>query len=69
MLAISQDQKNERLTAYIGESRDREMNTFYEASICDDHEDALIAEISGYDRDKLTEEVLRQYPGIKIENA
>jgi len=69
MLAASQNQKNEKLTAYIGESRDREMNTFYDASICDDEEDALIAEVSGYDRDKLIDEVLRQYPGTKIQNA
>lgn len=69
MHAIPQEQKNETLTAYIAESRDREMNTFYEASICDDEDDSLLAETSGYDRNKLIEEVLRKYPGIKIEDA
>jgi hypothetical protein len=69
MHAISQEHKNETLTAYIAESRDREMNTLYEASICDDEDDTLLAETSGYDRENLIAEVLRKYPGIKIEDA
>lgn len=69
MNTISQEQKNETLTAYIAESRDREMNTFYEASICDDEADTIVAETSGYDREKLIAEVLQKYPGIKIEDA
>ena len=57
------------LIAYISEERDREMNTFFLASICDDTENAIIKEMSGYDRGGLVEELLREYPGIKIENA
>ncbi len=57
------------LIAYISEERDREMNTFFLASICDDTENAVIKEVSDYDRGCLVEELLREYPGIKIENA
>lgn len=57
------------LTAYISEERDREMNTFFLAAICDDVNDILLKEESDYDRDALIENVERIYPGIKIEDA
>lgn len=57
------------LTAYVSEERDREMNTFFLVSICDDDANAIIKEISGYDRNLLIEELLREYPDIKVENA
>ena len=69
MQMTPQTPNNESLTAYVAESRDREMNTFYLASICDDEQDILIAETSGYDREQLIEEVMKNYPKIKIEDA
>lgn len=62
-------QDNAALTAYISEERDREMNTFFLAAICDDAEESLISEVSDYDRDNLIEQVSRKFPGIKIEEA
>ncbi len=62
-------EKSKSLIAYISEERDREMNTFFLAAISDDDENSIIKEISGYDRSLLIEEVLRDYPGISIENA
>jgi hypothetical protein len=59
---------SKELTAYISETRDREMNTMFLASICDDKEESVIAESSGYDRDDLVLELEKKYPGIKIEN-
>lgn len=55
------------LTAYISESQDREGNIFYVAAICDDEKDELVRELSGYSIDALEKDVLREYPGIKIE--
>lgn len=57
------------LTAYISETRDREMNTMFLASICDDEANSVIAESSSYDRDDLILKLEKQYPGIKIEDA
>ena len=57
------------LTAYISEERNREKDTFFLATVSDDTENAIIKEFSDYDRDRLIEELLREYPGIKIENA
>lgn len=56
------------LKAYISESPDREMNTSYIASICDEDKAEVIEELSDYDRDKLAAAVERKYPGIEIEN-
>lgn len=56
------------LKAYISKSLDREMNIFYIAAICDTDKDALLAELSGYNRDNLEKEVGEKYPGIDIEN-
>jgi hypothetical protein len=57
------------LAAYISESRDREGNTFYEASICDEEKHEIVEELSDYDREDLVNAVLRQYPEIEIENG
>jgi hypothetical protein len=60
---------NQALKAYISESRDRDYEIFYEASICDEEKNEIIKEFSDYDREELVKEVLRQYPDIEIENG
>ena len=57
------------LVAYVSESRDREGNTFYEASICDEEKHEIVKELRDYDRDDLIAEVGRQYPEIEVENG
>jgi hypothetical protein len=61
--------KKQALIAYIAELRDREGNTFYEASICDNDKDEIVKELSDYDRTELEKEVLQQFPEIEIENG
>jgi hypothetical protein len=60
--------KNGSLTAFVSESQDRESNTFFVASICDNDKDEIIKELNDYDREELEKEVLKQYPDIEIEN-
>ncbi len=54
--------------AYISESPDREMNTFFIASICDEERSEIVEELSDYDREELEKAVEEKYPGIEIEN-
>lgn len=61
--------KKPALKAYISESRDREGNTFFTASICDDEKNEIVEELSDYGRVDLEKEVLRHYPEIEIENG
>lgn len=57
-----------QLKAYISASKDRELNTFYIAAICDTERDVMLTELSNYHRKALEKEIEEKYPGIEIEN-
>ena len=63
------EQPEAALKAYISKSPDREMNTFFTASICDEVKNEIIEEFTDYDRDELEKTVEKKYPGIDIENG
>lgn len=61
-------QRRAVLKAYISESLDREMNTFFIAAICDEEKAEIIEELSDYGREELEKAVGKKYPGIVIES-